>query len=238
MCGFLSAIAFKDGSVKCEPMLDHHSDLVRLFGLRDDAENEVVRRFAKVEFTPPAGRDADWLDLYSWELVCDEHTEPEWWAGRCDKVLAAMRAQVESMIVRDKRDIVVGGCWILAPGAKITKLVSGRIVCAKGANMRVADMRGANMREADMRGADMRGADMRGADMWDANMRGADMRVADMRGANMREADMRGADMRVADMREADMRGADMWDALRPHDPPAGWEPDKSGRLQRKAVTT
>ncbi len=137
MCDFLSALVMPSGDVRCEPMLDHHSHLVRYFGIRDDQQNLVVQRFAKVELLP----NGHWLDPAKWKFNLDEQSEPDWWRGVADKAESRLRDIAAELIITDKRDIVVGGAWIIGKGGGLQKLVGGRLVAAPDADLRSASKR-------------------------------------------------------------------------------------------------
>lgn len=207
MCRFLSAIVMPNGTVKCEPMLDSHSDLVRLFGLDDTADPSVVQRFAKVEFTPPAD-NTGMCDLDKWSLRVDEPTEPDWWLGVRDKAIASLRATVDRMIVRGERDIVVGGCWLVARGGRINKLTGGRIVGCEPA----ADLAGVTIHGTDLYGANLRGVNLQTALLYATNLGDANLSKANLSGANLSDANLRGANLTDANLSDA-LLGANFADA-------------------------
>ena len=168
MCKFLSALVMPTGDVKCNPMIDSHSDLVSLFDINDTAAPGVVQRFAKVEFTPPDD-SAEFCNLDKWTLTVDEPTEPDWWIGVKDQALSTLHAIVERMIVRDHRRILVGGCWAIADGGRIDHLVQGRIVHVG----RYADLSRTNLSGADLSRANLSHANLSRANLSGANLSGA-----------------------------------------------------------------
>lgn len=104
--------------------------------------------------------------MNKWELVVDEPTKPDWWFGVQDKVLSTMKNIVESMIIRDKRNIVIGGCWIIAKTGRIDHLIQGRIAAIEsGADLGWTNLSGANLSGADLSGANLIRADLSGANL-------------------------------------------------------------------------
>jgi len=192
MCRFLSAIVMSTGNVKCEPMIDSHIQLLEYFGIADDVDPSIRQRFAKIEFIPPS-KQSDFLDLNKWELVVDEPTKPDWWFGVQDKVLSTMKNIVESMIIRDKRNIVIGGCWIIAKTGRIDHLIQGRIAAIEsGADLIRANLGWTNLSGANLSGADLSGANLIRADLGWTNLSGADLSGADLSGANPSKANFSG----------------------------------------------
>jgi phage gp45-like len=126
MCDFLSALVFSDGKIFSDPEhTDSHSDLILVKGL-DDSRPLETRGWIRVEFKPDHDDTLDQPETY--KLKVDETSTPAWFddAMRFD-ITERLREQVEKMIVRDSREILLGGCWILARGAKVASVKNGRV---------------------------------------------------------------------------------------------------------------
>src|ERR1035437_6684829 len=122
MCQFKSGIVIKDGKEKggfkllISPWTESHSELVTLFKLNDDK----MLHFARVEFSPKELSEAYKPETYS--LKIDGDRTPEWFSDEMkEKVADKMRAYIKSIIVSGDVELLVGGQFIIAPGAKIEK---------------------------------------------------------------------------------------------------------------------
>jgi hypothetical protein len=120
MCDFKSAIVLRDESSKggfrllLSPWTEHHSELETIFKLR-----ETVRlNYAKVEFTPKNMAEAYKPETYT--LRIDEERAPEWFSDEMkDAVTEKLRAYIKSIIVSGDVCLLIGGQFIVAPGAKV-----------------------------------------------------------------------------------------------------------------------
>jgi hypothetical protein len=122
MCNFKSAIVIKDESVKhgfrllVSPWTESHSELCQIFKLNDTAKARLY--FARVEYSPPSMDTAHLLDGY--KLKIDEGRTPEWFdAEMSERVTEKLRAYVKAMIVDGDVQLLIGGQFIIAPGAKV-----------------------------------------------------------------------------------------------------------------------
>jgi hypothetical protein len=122
MCNFKSAIVVKDGKVKggfrllLSPWTESHSELCRLFKLNDTANARLY--FARVEFSPPSMDKAHLVDEY--KLRIDEERTPEWFSDEIkDAVTDKLRAYIKTIIVDGDVDLLLGGQFIIAPGARV-----------------------------------------------------------------------------------------------------------------------
>jgi hypothetical protein len=120
MCQFKSAIVLHDEREKggfkllMSPWTESHSELITIHKLRDDGK----LRFARVEFSPPSMDTAHVLDGY--KLRIDEERTPEWFGDEMkERVAAKMRAYVKSIIVEGDVALLIGGQFIIAPGARV-----------------------------------------------------------------------------------------------------------------------
>jgi len=120
MCEFKSGIVLRDEREKggfrllMSPWTESHSELCTIFGLNDGAR----LTFARVEFSPPSMETAHLVDGY--KLKLDEERTPYWWTDEIsDAVAAKMRDYVKRMIVTGDVALLIGGQFIIAPGAKV-----------------------------------------------------------------------------------------------------------------------
>ncbi len=128
MCRFFSAIVLESGDILTSEYTDRHELLMRVHGVRDGHAQRG--RFARVELLPPDDHRT-LLDVETWNIQLDETEAPEWWPARRDDVQGAMRRMVERMIVREPRDLILGGCWVVSDVA-IGELAAGRIAILSG----------------------------------------------------------------------------------------------------------
>jgi hypothetical protein len=120
MCKFKSAIAVEDGKSKggfrllANQWTESHTDLIALFKLRDDAR----LRFARVEFYPD--NEKDMATPAKYQLHIDEERTPDWFdQQKQDACAEQMRGWIKAMIVEGEAEILCGGAYILAEGAKV-----------------------------------------------------------------------------------------------------------------------
>ena len=170
MCKFVSGIVFKNGDIICEPEFTDSYELhIKMAGLTKNAYASGVEYLARFEFTPP--EDLTKIsDTSLWTLRVDEDVKPSWWDE--EKVRNYCERKVNSMIIRDARGTVFGGCWIFdGKEASVKQIVRGRIFCAvNGADLSGANLSCANLYRADLFGANLYLADLSGANLSCANM--------------------------------------------------------------------
>ena len=203
MCKFVSGIVLKNGDIICEPeFADSHELLIKVAGLTENAYANGVEYLARFEFTPP--EDLTKIsDTSLWTLRVDEDVKPSWWDK--EKVRNYCERKVNSMIIRDARGTVFGGCWIFdGKEASVKQIVRGRIFCAVNG----ADLSGANLSGAYLSGAYLSGAYLSGANLSGANLSGAYLSRANLYGAYLSRANLSGADLSSADLSSADLSGA------------------------------
>ena len=121
MCQFKSALVVKDEKEKggfrmlLSPWTESHSELCTIFKIKD---GECLT-FARVELSPPTMETAHLIDGY--KLKIDEECDPEWFdAEMKERVAEKLRAYVKSMIVEGDVDLLIGGQFIVAPGARVS----------------------------------------------------------------------------------------------------------------------
>ena len=122
MCNFKSAIVIKDESVKggfrllMSPWTESHSDLCKIFKLNDSAKAKLY--FASVEFSPPSMDTAHQVETY--KLKIDESRTPDWFTDEIkDDVTLKLTSYIKSIIVDSEMELLIGGQFIIAPGAKV-----------------------------------------------------------------------------------------------------------------------
>jgi hypothetical protein len=120
MCQFKSAIVLRDESLKggfkllLSPWTESHSELCIIHKLNDGARLS----FARVEYSPPSMDAAHLIDGY--KLKIDEERTPEWLTDEMKEAVAdRLRTYVKNMIVSGDVELLIGGQYIVAPGAKI-----------------------------------------------------------------------------------------------------------------------
>ena len=123
MCNFKSAIVVKDAKEKggfrllLSPWTESHSELCQIFKLNDTAKAKLY--FARVEYSPPSMDRAHLIDGY--KLRIDEERTPEWLDEEMkERVTVKLRAYVKNMIVDGDVDLLIGGQFIIAPGARVS----------------------------------------------------------------------------------------------------------------------
>jgi hypothetical protein len=133
---FLSAIALPNGEILCDPEhTDSHEDLIAASGLADNGRGALVR----VELVPGANGAAD-ADGYN--FCCNSPAPPYWWTEyECGRVEENLRERVRRMIVRDDRQMLLGGCCIICSEARVGCIKSARVVSICG-NAKVRSIRG------------------------------------------------------------------------------------------------
>jgi len=120
MCKFKSAIIIQDEKRKggfqviMSPWTESHSELITIHKLRDDGK----LRFARIEFSPPTMDTAHLIEGY--KLTIDEQRTPDWFTEEMKaNVSDHMREYVKRMIVTGDVELLIGGQFIIAPGAKV-----------------------------------------------------------------------------------------------------------------------
>jgi len=122
MCNFKSGIVLRDEKEKggfkllMSPWTESHSELCQIFKLNDTANAKLY--FARVEFSPPTMETAHLVDGY--KLKIDEARTPDWFSEEIkENVAAKMAAYIKSIIVSGDVDLLIGGQFIIATGARI-----------------------------------------------------------------------------------------------------------------------
>jgi hypothetical protein len=122
MCNFKSAIVVRDEAEKggfrllLSPWTESRSELCTIFKLNDTATAKLY--FARVEFSPPSLETAHHVETY--KLKIDEERTPDWFDDEIkERVTAKMADYIKSIIVTGDVALLIGGQFIVAPGAKV-----------------------------------------------------------------------------------------------------------------------
>jgi hypothetical protein len=120
MCNFKSAIVLQDLKEKggyrllMSPWTESHSELEQIFKLHEGASLKL----AKVEYSPEELRTAHKLDTYKFRI--DENRTPEWFDEEMQaSVILRMNTYIKSIIIEGDAGLLVGGEFIVSPGASI-----------------------------------------------------------------------------------------------------------------------
>src|SRR6185437_10803222 len=133
MCNFKSAIVTKDGVILHHELTDSHSELIQHFKLHERRGPGQVQNFIKVEFTPT---DLKFDDPASYVLWVDETETPAWFDEDAKhKTSEFLRDVITKMIIRDKREILLGGAWILSDGAEVGNCLNAKIAAMCGGTL-------------------------------------------------------------------------------------------------------
>ncbi len=118
MCKFKSGIVLCDEREKggfkllMSPWTESHSELCTLFKLNDGK----MLHFARVEFSPDVMENAHLVEKY--KLSIDEERTPEWLDDEMKSAVSAkMSDYIKRIIVSGEVELLVGGQFIIAPGA-------------------------------------------------------------------------------------------------------------------------
>jgi len=131
MCKFYSAIVIPTAGggfdLLHNPWTHSHEDLIRIYKLRDTARPNGEPRFARIEFSPESMATAD--DVSTYKLTIDEKRRPDWFSESLEKkVVERMKLIVSAMIVSGDADLLCGGVFILAKGARVSTLKNAYVV--------------------------------------------------------------------------------------------------------------
>ncbi len=120
MCEFKSGIVLFDESSKggfrllMSPWTESHGQLETIFNLHDGKR----LAYAKVEFKPKDMAEAYKPETYS--LTIDQDRTPEWLTSEMQAAVAdQMRQYIKSIVVSGNICLLIGGQFIIAPGAKV-----------------------------------------------------------------------------------------------------------------------
>ena len=141
MCQFKSAIVLLDEREKggfkllLSPWTESHDEIEKIFKLREGKS----LKFAKVEFTPDDMAFSYLPNRY--KLHIDEARTPDWFDAEMEgRVTGKMTDYIKSIIVSGDVDLLIGGQFIISPGAKISSCHSMVINAICGGT--ISDIRG------------------------------------------------------------------------------------------------
>ena len=124
------------------PWTESHSELCTIFKLNDTANAKLY--FARVEFSPADMAKAHLVETY--KLKIDEERTPEWFDDEMKEIVTErLTAYIKSIIVDGDVKLLVGGQFIVAPGAKIESAHSMVISAMCGGTL--SEMRGGTLSE-------------------------------------------------------------------------------------------
>ena len=96
------------------PWTESHSELCLIHKIHD----EKTLKFARVEFSPPSMDVAYKPETY--KLKIDEDRTPDWFDDEMiESVAEKMREYIKSIVVTGDVYLLIGGQFIIAPGAKV-----------------------------------------------------------------------------------------------------------------------
>ena len=200
MCEFLSGYVLKNGDIFCDPEnADSHTEMLESNNIKDNGAAYYHQNVCRWEFTPNDITKAS--EESNWTLQCDESVRPDWWVKHCEKVHTYAWQRIKSMIIKNFRDTLLGGCWILdGRKAEVKKIYGGRIVAViNGAGLVNTYIIGTDMHKAYLRGADLTNTKFRNG----ANLNYIDAEKAIFTGASIQDTILTNAQMSGVVMRNA-----------------------------------
>ena len=154
MCQFKSAIVIRDEREKggfkllMSPWTESHSELCQIYKIKDGSR----LTFARVEYSPDKIENAYIPEKY--KLKIDEERTPDWFDSEMkEKVSDKMSDYIKSIIVSGEVSLLIGGQFIIAPGAKvecaksmvISSICGGTVGAIRGGT--VSEIRGGTVSE-------------------------------------------------------------------------------------------
>ena len=131
MCRYLSAIVTRE-NVHYSDYTDRHEFLIRDLKL-DDTKPLETRGWIRVEFCPE--NEKDYGNIKKYKLNVDESSTPIWFdEERRNQVIEILSNKIKNSIIKDDRDILIGGTYILSGKAKLKDLVNSRIIIMLGSS--------------------------------------------------------------------------------------------------------
>ena len=121
MCRYKSAIVLPNGDLVHHEATDSHESLLLWAGLKDDT---VQPPFVRVEYTSDNLAEID-----TYRLRVDQDYLPSWWTpDLAEDVTRRLRGLCERAIIREARQVLLGGPYVLAGDARIERVENGRII--------------------------------------------------------------------------------------------------------------
>ena len=191
--------------------IDKMSELLLEKKLRDSAEDDEVRKIARVRtLTVLLGLDdrrkASVLQfLYEFGLIDKNKRMVDLSGADLSRVYLSRGFRIRNEADWRRANLTKADLLetrAILSGADLSRAnLSGAYL--NEADLDLADLRGAYLIKADLHGADLRGADLQEAKLYLADLHGADLRGADLSRANLSRANLSGADLHGADLRGA-----------------------------------
>ena len=101
---------------------DAHQDILELHSFTRGEKNTACVEYVCQDYSK--AHEAD-----SWKLSLDDCREPSWWQEQKHAVEVKMAKLVENLTIRENKKILVGGGpYILAPEVKVEKMVRCRVL--------------------------------------------------------------------------------------------------------------
>lgn len=118
------AVALKNGEVICRPELASSAEgLLSLVGVGTDQRDQFVVVWA----TPSNFRTS--FDLSTWKWNLSSNADNPWFnEQRKEAAIAVVREKISSMFLREDREYILGGCWILGGSAEVDYIDNARIL--------------------------------------------------------------------------------------------------------------
>ena len=127
MCRWRSAWLKRDGDLLLAES-DSHGEILEIYGI-EDRNGRLADLMVPVEFCPP--NDGKFYDVADYVFSFHETPRPDW---ATDEMIAyateRLRDIVDRAIVREDRQILCGGRWIVAPGVTVKRATVGTVVIA------------------------------------------------------------------------------------------------------------
>jgi len=120
MCKFLSAIGMKDGDILCNPSIDSHEDLIKVYDLKDSK----LRNWVRLEFYPD---NNDYGDIKKYKLHIDDDILT-WISDELkSKWERKLTARMKKIIITAEKYMLAGGVYILKD-ANILKMTNCKVI--------------------------------------------------------------------------------------------------------------
>ena len=126
MCKELSAVfTYSEASglqMFRSPETDAHQDILELHSFTSGEENTACVEYVCQDYSKAYEAD-------QWILTLDDDRAPSWWQEQKHAVEVKMAKLVENLTIRENKKILVGGGpYILAPEVKVEKMVRCRVL--------------------------------------------------------------------------------------------------------------
>ena len=120
MCKFYSAVVTKNGDLYHNPFLTSHEDIIDLFNLHNADNKPFIDKLCRIEFYPDDDKYICDVDKYN--LHVDEDIVPEWFEEYRELTISKLRDIINSMIIKEDSELIVGRGIILSNDITVRKL--------------------------------------------------------------------------------------------------------------------